>query len=343
MSKLDKRLFRAAMAIHGQLSRQEPLPEAVYLPDYYWETASTLRRRIARARERGWHLAAQNLLGELADTCRHLQRATETATRGIAQHTLPRLPVSASAIYLDLVALQREFGGVDINLKQQELTVTTETIELEGILLGEFEIRLHWDRIGQGPQPYRIVALDPHPAARRDDVTHPHVQEELLCEGDGRPAIAAALSQSRLNDFFVLVNQILHTYGRGSAYVETDAWYGIPCDDCGASINEDDRYYCNACDSTLCESCSPSCQGCSNTYCSSCLRQCAACECDYCSSCLEVCPICRKRFCADCRQEGMCMTCYEKTHEEEPENDSFDDSPSEEVSLAGEGIAQAVH
>lgn len=343
MTKVDKRLLQAALAMHDQLSQQGPRPETIYLPEYSWEHCQRLKRRIHQARRRGWHLAADNLLGELADTCRRLQREMETAVRGLTTLTLPRLPSSASTIYLDLAALNREFAGVEVDLEKHELTVTTDAIELEGVSLGDFEIRLQWDQIGQVSQPYRVVALDPNPAARRDDVTHPHVQDEQLCEGDGRSAIAAALPQRRFYDFFVLVDQILHNYGQGSAYVELSNWHGVPCDDCGTNLSEDDRYSCSSCDSTLCESCSPSCQSCGNTYCSNCLQQCAACGQDYCSSCLEVCPICRKRFCADCRQEELCVTCYEKTHEEETEDDPSDDSPSEEACLAGEGCAQHVH
>ena len=131
--------------------------------------------------------------------------------------------------------MRQEFGEVEIDLKAHELAVTTETIELEGVVLGEFQIRLTWTEIGHGSQPYRVVALDPHPAARRDDVTHPHVQDERLCEGEGRSAIAAALAEGRLYEFFLLVDQLLHNYGRGSGFVEMDDWEGVPCSDCGAS------------------------------------------------------------------------------------------------------------
>ena len=103
------------------------------------------------------------------------------------------------------------------------------------LYFGPFEIRLDWRQLGSAT-PYRVVALDPHPAAKDTDVTHPHVQEEQLCEGEGRSAVRAALAEGRLYDFFLLVSQLLHTYGRGSAYVELDNWDGIPCDDCNAPV-----------------------------------------------------------------------------------------------------------
>ena len=172
---------------------------------------------------------------------------------------------------------------MDIDLDEHELSVTTDRIVLEGVFLGPFEIRLDWQRSASS-SPYRVVALDPNPAAKSDDITHPHVQDEQLCEGDGRTAIRAALAECRLYDFFLLVSQLLHTYGRGSAYVELGDWDGVPCEDCGDSVDEDDRYYCDRCDATLCGECSVSCHGCGDAFCSGCLGPCAACGCEYCSS-----------------------------------------------------------
>jgi hypothetical protein len=192
---------------------------------------------------------------------------------------------------------------------------------LEDVHLGNFEIRLDWGDLGRH-QPYRVVALDPHPAARREDVTHPHVQEGSLCEGEGSLAIRAALAECRLHDFFLLVSQLLHTYGRGSAYVELDNWFGVPCDDCGDSLDEDERYYCHRCEATLCGNCSVSCQGCDDSYCSGCISTCAACDSDYCTACLDTCPVCKKRFCENCLEEGgLCRSCHEEKRNEEEKKD----------------------
>jgi len=337
MTMTDRKLFRAAVVIQEQSSRQRPVSDAIYLPEYSWNHLQQLRRNITRARERGWHLAAQSLLGTLADAGRSMQRELETSLRTLATHMRPRLPANASAIYQDLRALQGEFDKVEIDPTTHELTVTTDTIELEGVFLGEFQIKLNWTDIGQTSHPYRVVALDPNPAARREDVTHPHVQDEQLCEGDGRAAIAAALAESRFYDFFLLVNQVLHTYGQGSAYVELEAWDGTPCADCGTSVSDDERYDCNGCDSTYCSSCSSSCEGCNNSYCTSCLQACADCGCEYCSGCLKTCSVCHKRFCKECQENRVCTTCYEELHPktEEPNNDSSTESPSETACLVG--------
>ena len=50
-----------------------------------------------------------------------------------------------------------------------------------------------------------MIARDPHPAESRENVTHPHVMDEILCEGEGRHSIRQALAQGRLLDFFTLV------------------------------------------------------------------------------------------------------------------------------------------
>ena len=336
MNNHDRQFLRAASVIHDHVCRNGPLPGTLHLPEYAWAQIQRLKRQVALAHDRGWHMAASSLAAELADKCREFQCQLESAFRDLSARNVPRQRPSVSAVYQDLLALRREFGEVEIDIETRELAVTTDTIELEGIVLGEFQIRLAWTKIGQGSQPYRVVALDPHPAARRDDVTHPHVQDERLCEGDGRAAIAAALIDGRFYEFYLLVDRLLHNYGRGSGYVELDCWHGVPCTDCGATLSEDDRYYCHACDSILCESCSPSCQGCDNSFCSGCLRQCDACGDDFCSNCLDSCIACRKRFCENCREGSLCKSCYEELYPEEPQNDTSDNSPGEANCLAGQ-------
>ena len=126
---------------------------------------------------------------------------------------------------------RRIFGGGDRS-PNGEISITTDPIVLDDTHLGPFQVRLDWNRLGSH-QPYRVVALDPHPAAANEAVTHPHVQEEHLCEGEGRAGIESALNTGRLCDFFLIVSRLLGTYARGSAFVELDDWEGIRCQDCG--------------------------------------------------------------------------------------------------------------
>jgi hypothetical protein len=151
------------------------------------------------------------------------------------------------------------------------------------------------------------------------------VQDESLCEGEGRSAIAEALASGRIYEFFLLVNQLLHTYGEGSGYVELRDWFGAPCSDCGESVDAEDRHFCHRCDRGLCESCSLCCDGCDRSFCSGCLQPCAACGHDFCSGCLDSCRSCQRQICEGCLEDGQCLSCRDKTEDEEPEDDSHEE------------------
>ena len=328
MDPINKTAPRAAVLIHEQLAGSQSQNVPICLPTYSWASAEKIQRGIDLARQRGWHRAAKRLTEDMAGTLDDCRRELENALRAIQSRSVEHRVSSASDIYRDILALENEFEEVDIDLDEHELSVTTDRIVLEDLNFGAFQIRLDWRRLGSSPA-YRVVALDPHPAAKSDDATHPHVQDGHLCEGEGRAAVQAALAECRLYDFFLLISQLLHTYGRGSAYVELDNWDGVSCDDCGESVDEDDRYYCQRCDAAVCSSCSATCQGCQESFCSNCLSKCAACGWEYCSSCLETCRVCRKPFCEDCCEAGLCQQCHEKQDHEEHEHDPSKEAPNE--------------
>jgi hypothetical protein len=368
MTRTNKTAVQAAVLIHEHLMASQPQDRPISLPDYSWGRLLQLRRQIGLAHAHGWQRAATRLTGDMAETLESCCRQLEIVRHPLQSSLAERHVSSPTAIYQDILALYEEFEEVKIDLKEDELSVTTDAIELEDIYLGAFEIRLDWQRLGGIAQPYRVVAIDPHPAARHEDVTHPHVQDEQLCEGEGRAAIAAALAECRLHDFFLLVSHVLHTYGRGSAYVELSDWFGATCTDCGATMSPDDSYCCERCGSELCDDCRQLCAGCEESHCSECLSQCpgcerdfcrscmamcpackrsfcsgcldkcAACGRDFCPSCLETCPVCQKQFCNGCLKEGgLCESCYEKQHNQEKE----DDPPQKDTSKAPRGRSRA--
>ncbi len=317
MTRANQETVDAAILLHERLIGKLRNTDSIDLPFYAWNSIQDLKRQIDTARRRGWHGAAKRLREDLAYAVSDCRRQLDDLYHKLADaNGTPCQHVSATDVYGDLVALKNEFEEVDIDLEEKELSVTTDSITLDGIFLGPFQIRLQWQHIGQSAQPYRVVALDPHPAAKSDEITHPHVQDERLCEGDGRAAIAAALQEGRLYDFFLLVSQVLHTYGCGSAYVELDRWDGEPCSDCGSYVDQEGRYYCHHCDEVLCDGCSHSCQGCDESFCSGCLSTCSICGCEFCSACLESCRDCHKRVCDDCREDGHCRRCHDKQHKE---------------------------
>lgn len=321
MDRMHRTAFRAAMLIHEQLAVQNPPCDSICFPEHPWQSVSRLTRQIGRASRRGWHGAAQRLAEDLASTLEEYRRYADNALQIVKGRPSLDKVAAVADIYCDILALYDEFEEeAKIDFEEHEICVTTDAIVLEDIRFGRFEIRLDWQKLGSS-LAYRVVALDPNPAAKSEDITHPHVQDERLCEGEGRTAIRAALTQGRIHEFFLLVSQVLHTYGRGSAYVELDDWDGSPCEDCGQSASQDDRYYCSRCESLLCDSCALSCRGCDETHCSGCLDQCAACGEDFCSACLTDCPVCHKRFCDGCREDGLCRSCYEEQHNKENQDD----------------------
>jgi hypothetical protein len=342
MTNSTKAMLRAAVLIHEHLAGRNAQGNPIRLPEDAWQQAQRLKRQAFLAQQRGWHRAHKIVYRDLVDSLRRLQYEIHESLRKAETRRLSGLRSGPADVFRDLLALEREFGGLEIDVAQRELAVTTDPIVLERIDLGRFEIRLDWAQIGDARQPYRVVALDPHPAARNDSVTHPHVQDERLCEGDGRAAITAALLDGRLYDFFTLVSQVLRTYGKGSAFVELDRWEGAVCEECGDTMDEEDRYCCQHCDSTLCASCAVACHGCHDSYCSGCRRPCAACGEEFCSSCLAICRACRKRFCSDCLAEGLCPSCDAKTPEEDQDHDPCDDPPCKEPCRVGPGPGESV-
>ncbi|MFH1265222.1 MAG: hypothetical protein ABIK89_05800, partial [Planctomycetota bacterium] len=189
------------------------------LPETAWSDCIRLVRQIDKAAGRGWHRAARRLRVELVyavGTCR--RRLEQLGWELEGESPDQKLPTQGE-LFQDLVALEDEFDEIRWDRKGT-LSVITEPIVLDGTDLGRFEIALDvdWDpRRTWGS--YEVIALDPYPAASNSDTTHPHVQANQLCEGEGRSAIRRALREGRLLDFFVLVRQILQTYNGANAYV----------------------------------------------------------------------------------------------------------------------------
>ena len=157
-----------------------------------------------------------------------------------------------SDIYRDILALDTEFEEVDIDLKTAR-TIGTRPNDRAGGHLPRAVSRSGWIwQVRQRPQPYRVVALDPNPAADQRG-HHPSPRSGRIAVRGRRPGgDPGRPGRGPLLDFFLLVSQVLHTYGQGSAYVELDELdRRSPCNDCGATTHEDDRYCCHRCDETF--------------------------------------------------------------------------------------------
>ena len=217
------------------------------------------------------------------------------------------------------MALEDEFEEVAWDSDKQELQVTTESIELNEMNFGQFQVCLDLSD-SSGARSYRVVALDARPAASNESVTHPQVSNEELCEGDGRRAIRAALDSGRLYDFFMIVGRLLNTYAPGQAYVDLENWGGTPCEDCGSTVNEEERSTCEKCGATLCGDCGAICSQCDYVFCGGCISRCTACKQSICRACLDECQKCGRRVCTDCLEECRCPNCPDQ----EPENEDPD-------------------
>lgn len=319
MKPENKPAMRLAVAIHKQLDYRNTASAACDLPEASWQQCQTLSRRVQRAQQRGWNLAARQCVRELRSVIGHLQGEFGSLAQQLDTRLGNDQPIATiQDIYRDVLALRDEFDGVSWEHRQQTLSVTTESIELEGVYLGAFEIRLDWGDLVDGhPGNYRVIAVDAHPAASNEDVTHPHVSDEAVCEGDGRVPIRKALEQGRLLDFFVIVRNLLQTYNSGSPFVSLDDWEGIRCADCGASAGEDERCTCVACESTVCDGCRDCCSDCGDPYCAECIGRCEGCDDYYCRSCLKRCTKCRALRCNGCLgEQERCKDCHEQQTEE---------------------------
>lgn len=306
MNPNELELRCAARELRDQLvrkARRQSLP--MFPPG--WKAIERLARQYQMAIDRGWHRAARNVALLLVGHLDYLRPRMDELNQS-AQRLANMQFRTVHSIYEELTDLAIEFDEFRWDRKTEELIVTTAPITLEEIPLGSFEIRLCPDH-PSGEPPYRIVAVEPNPAASNSSIVHPHVDDGVLCEGDGHEAVRRALKDGRLFDFFTVVRQILCTHHAGSAYVSLDEWAAMPCRDCGDLVLESDEQVCEACGKTVCGGCSRCCQCCDQGFCSGCVQTCPECDQTICSSCMETCDRCGQEICPVCRVGSLCEAC----------------------------------
>ena len=272
--------------------------------------------------QRNWQAAAKKVQTRTCRNIGDLNYEIQTLKSTLDQKA-GELPM-VSDVLAEFMQLEDEYGQLRYNWKEKTLSVTTDPIVLDDVALGSFEIKLFLDRISRlgKDSPYRIIALEPNPAGSNDEVTHPHVSNELLCEGDGHLLIRKALEQGRLCDFFSLVIGILNTYNPDSPYVALSDWDGYSCYDCGYTMSRDDSYFCEQCENDFCSQCSTYCQICDTTVCLGCSYECPACQKPVCKHCVTTCPECEEKLCSDCMAEKeICNQCEQERKENENEDE----------------------
>ena len=323
MNDLRKQIWFANQILNAlkkqpQLQFNEILTKTEKLQGKLQEV-TTETRRIQKALDRRWLAAAGKSKIRLERALNDLPFLISNAKQFMGRHT------GKTPTFRDLMAefsqLNDEFGGVAFDLDNKSISITTKSIDLEDTYLGEFKIDLHVDKLTECHRmsPYYVIALDPHLAATSSDVTHPHVSNDILCEGDGHTAICTALEQGRLCDFFTMVESILNTYNPDSPYVPMSDWEGRPCYDCGYVCDNENSYYCTSCDNDFCESCSSYCRMCEETVCLGCVGTCECCEGFICKHCSQQCSECESYCCDRCIENGICNPCQEERNNNEEE------------------------
>ena len=313
-----RQLLRAAVRLHAlYVARGAQAVEQAFLAHLAGYQPALERARAVLRQTRA------------ADACasafavrRHLHRVLAAVRYAVAQTTRLLGPPSCSAPDLrhlleELRQLDDEFGDLRLDFKKKTLSVTTEAIELEEVYLGPFSIQFAWDRLAQKAtsQCFEVVALDPHPAATNQAVTHPHVHGGSLCAGDALVPIQRALEQGRLADAFCLVRSVLTTYNPSSPHVALAEWGGQDCHDCGRGAHPDDLSYCEPCGHDYCQDCIRCCQSCQESRCGDCLARCPICEESFCSACLLRSAHSGRECCRGCLH--ACATCGAKVIDDE--------------------------
>ena len=281
-----------------------------------WQALRHDLRLGLSAADRGWRVAARMRIGQTrfdreSFECdwKELCRTAHSIVDPPAHHC------TVTTLMADLAELEESFPGVAA--RENTLRVQTDPVTLEDIDLGPFEIRIDLTRLGtmRAPEAIRITALDPHPAARRREVVHPHVEAGILCMGDGAAAIYRALADGRILDCIHLVHAVLTTYNPDSPYVRLDHWEDLlaECCDCGDEVPEDRVWSCDTCIESFCEGCILTCDACQGSVCRGCSGDCPTCDERRCSACLDRCRSCDAACCRKCvNQEGFCSSCVEE-------------------------------
>ena len=333
MSISRELLVRIAQKIQEQLQlakiyRISQLQTQMSILLEHLDQYQALRRKLGICASRSWTAAANKLTSCVANLLRDIPSMASSVewSIGPCQAQVPCL----GELLADLEQAQQEFPTLKYDPEEQILSVTTEPIELEGIYLGDFEIRLQIPGLAEMKYTnlYYIVALDPHPAATNECVTHPHVSDDRLCAGDASAAIGAALTAGRICDFFQLVGSVLATYNSGSPFVSLNDWHGTPCYGCGYTMSEDDRYFCERCENDYCEECFSYCRQCDDSLCRGCLEECRVCGELVCSSCMTACPECGEELCGDCLKNDDCPCLAEMEVEDESDERTSQEAAS---------------
>jgi hypothetical protein len=342
MSTFNRMLWRLAGRLTKRLALQpQPAVNVDLIPKRFAQLQS-LAGRIEHSIRRGWPIALQHSVRELQTQLVRSQRHLDEVAELLSMPLRCELPTQR-LLYDELQTLSDEFEDVRFDLREETISIITAPITLEEIELGRFRVILSGNDLVTGL--FQVVALDPNPAVTRPEITHPHVNDNRLCEGDASVPLQNALWNGRFGDFFLIVQQTLLTYNSSSPYVSLPDWNGTRCRICDDSASEDDSCCCDHCEQDVCHSCSNYCDHCCQTACDDCRETCSHCEERSCASCLAVCPDCRLKYCSNCLINQLCEDCdaarNDESNAEAAEESDTSSEPAVHTNRLGEAAVPA--
>ncbi|HEY4261965.1 MAG TPA: hypothetical protein VGM98_17470 [Schlesneria sp.] len=341
MPTFNRMLWRLAGKLANRLALQPQPAVNVDLTLTRFAPLQSLAGRIEQSIRRGWPIALQHCVRELQTqlvrTCRHL----DDVAKSLRTPLRSELPTQRF-LYEELKTLSDEFEDVEFDLREETISVISIPITFDDIELGRFRVVLNGKDLVTGL--FQVIARTPNPAVSRPDITHPHVYDNRLCEGDATVPLQNALWDGRFCDFFPIVQQTLLTYNSSSPYVSLSDWNGTRCRICDDSVSDDDSCCCDHCEQDVCDSCSTYCDHCCQTACDDCRETCSHCEERSCASCLAVCPDCRLKYCSSCLINQLCEDCDAARNEEsntEAEESDTSGEPAVYTDRVGEAAIPA--
>jgi hypothetical protein len=136
------------------------------------------------------------------------------------------------AIYRDLLDLMKKYGEIVYDRQHQKLSFWTEDVNLFGVDFGKYHIVINLNRLplkkGSDEETakdvFRIYSNRAVPSGVSPTIIHPHVSQNIMCQGDMRNVIKAAFTEGRIYDAVLAINSVLNNYNGSSAYAQLELW-----------------------------------------------------------------------------------------------------------------------
>ena len=158
MHERTRMAIRAALLIGEHMAGRSARTDTIRLPEHSWQQVLRLKRQSSghtTAVGIGPKRFCSATWPTRCDAFSRNWRARSTESKHMPSPSIRSVPPSSIATCWPS---SRNSMGLRSILRSHELVVTTDSIVLEDIDLGRFQIRLDWSQIGSARQPYRVVA-----------------------------------------------------------------------------------------------------------------------------------------------------------------------------------------